>query len=230
MSPSTRERLPGNVVSGNNNGGILFADQASGNLVQGNLIGTHAAGTGGLANIGDGIFAGEPNDTIGGTAAAARDVISGGNSNGIEVRSNATGVLVLGNYIGTNAAGTSSLGNLLNGVVIDTSDNTIGGTAFAAANLISVNSNDGVNIDNGANSNVVQGNYIGTNLTATAVVVNGSYGNAIGPYNSNNILGGNVVADANVIAYNATGVVYLGHGGTSNTVPSMLMAAARELC
>src|SRR5205807_1025551 len=61
-----------------------------------------------------------------------------------------TGILVQGNYIGTNAAGTAAIPNLgggiivggffqLNGTPITATDNTIGGSTIAARNVISGN-------------------------------------------------------------------------------------------
>ena len=75
---------PGNVISGNPPGGIFLTGGASGNLVQGNLIGLSAAGTNALPNGGNGIsISGASSNTIGGSVAAARNVISGNTYNGI---------------------------------------------------------------------------------------------------------------------------------------------------
>ena len=52
------------------------------------------------------------NNTIGGTAAGARNVISGNGSDGVVfIDGSATGNLVAGNYIGTDVTGTMALGN-----------------------------------------------------------------------------------------------------------------------
>jgi len=60
--------------------------------------------------------------TIGGTTAAARNVISGNNQNGLVLEKHA---VVQGNYIGTNAVGTADLGNSQDGIfVADSSSNT----------------------------------------------------------------------------------------------------------
>jgi len=81
------------------------------------------------------------------------------------------GNVITGNYIGTNAAGTAASANTW-GIVLDNSaGNTIGGTAAADRNVISGNTNDGINIGGTSNGNLIQGNYIGTNAAGTAAVV-----------------------------------------------------------
>src|SRR6185503_7693436 len=75
----------GNVISANDESGIFL--DGTNNSVQGNLIGTDATGmldrgNGGTNNVTGGISVGDPNNTIGGPTAAARNVISG-NRNGI---------------------------------------------------------------------------------------------------------------------------------------------------
>ncbi len=64
--------------------GILIqAIDSTGNLIQGNRIGTNAASTAALGN-GPGVDLNETHgNTIGGTAAGAGNVISGNNGNGI---------------------------------------------------------------------------------------------------------------------------------------------------
>ena len=70
------------------------------------------------------------------------------------------GNVIEGNFLGTDTTGTLDLGNSLDGLLIESSDNTIGGTAAAARNVISGNGIDGVSLNNaGATGNLVQGNY-----------------------------------------------------------------------
>ncbi len=86
--------------------------------------------------------------------------------------------MVEGNFIGTNAAGSHSLSNGLDGVYIDgSSGNTIGGTVTGAGNTISRNKWDGLEITGNAKGNLVQGNVIDTNGAggATSDFKNGVY-------------------------------------------------------
>ena len=84
----------------------------------------------------------------------------------------ATGNNVLGNFIGIDfkgsAAGNSNFdGNNGSGVTIDNaSGNTIGSTDATSRNYISLNNDEGVWINAAnASTNIVQGNYIGTDYT-----------------------------------------------------------------
>ena len=104
-------------------------------------------------------------NTIGGTAAGAGNVVSGNTSNGIHIsRSGTTGNLVAGNWIGTNATGTAALGNAGDGVKsIRRRPTRSAGPATGAGNLISGNTN-GVEMSD-ASANLVQGNLIGLDQT-----------------------------------------------------------------
>lgn len=110
----------GNLISGNLNGGAGIFANSTGNIFQGNLIGTDATGTVALGNIGNGIGIDAGNNLIGGTSPAARNIISGnrdgtpvnGTGHGIVIGgSNASGNVVQGNYIGTNAGGNQKIAN-----------------------------------------------------------------------------------------------------------------------
>jgi len=173
-----------NVISGNITGVSINNSAAGGataNLVQGNFIGTNAAGTGALPNNTGVSIVGVPGNLIGGTTAGAGNVISGNNGAGINIFGGANGNLVQGNLVGTDVSGTAVLGNAGNGVAIsDSSGNTIGGATAAARNIISGN----VSLPNGtghgvviggsnATGNLVQGNYIGTDITGTLRLANG---------------------------------------------------------
>src|SRR5262249_45277729 len=149
------------------------------NLVAGNFIGTKADGLSALAN-GDGVilFNGASNNTIGGTTAAAQNVISGNAFFGVIISGAGTSNNVFaGNLIGTNAAGHAALGNRI-GIWIQSgaTGNTIGGSLAGSGNVISGNAGDGVETSGtGTSNNVVAGNLIGTN----AALANGGNGVAI---------------------------------------------------
>lgn len=88
-----------------------------------------------------------------------------------------SGDLVEGNYIGTDATGTSALGNDVDGVfVVDSTGNQIGSDILGAGNVISGQS-DAANLAagvevNGGTENVVEGNLIGTDATGNAALPN----------------------------------------------------------
>jgi hypothetical protein len=117
--------------------------------VQGNLIGTDAAGGGGLGNAtGVRVESGVGN-RIGGIAQNAPNIISGNTNFGVELVGPATtDTTVAGNRIGTDPAGTVARANGT-GISVDggASHNTIGGTSAEARNEISGNTALGVRID-----------------------------------------------------------------------------------
>ncbi len=157
----------GNVISGNTNAGVLISNSGTtGNVVAGNLIGTNAAGTQAIPNsIGVQITAGASGNTIGGTVTGSRNVVSGNTSSGVDLsQSGTTGNVVLGNDIGTNAAGNAGLANPTGvGIGGGASGNTIGGTIASAANVVSGNTDYGVAIESsGTSGNLIEGNDLGT--------------------------------------------------------------------
>lgn len=210
-----------NVISGNDTNGIeLFGNAAVQNLVQGNYLGTNAAGTGALPNTFAGVYInGGDNNTIGGTASAARNVISGNNGDGIDIQSTATGNKVEGNYIGANASGAGNLGNAFDGIYIDSASNTIGGTDANARNVISGNNRNGIQIDGAAAAgNQVIGNYIGTNASGTGDLGN-TFEGVFVDNAPNNTIGGTTPAHRNVISGNDdAGVDIYQSGATGNVV------------
>jgi hypothetical protein len=213
----------GNVISGNTGTGVhISGTGTSGNVVEGNLIGTNAAGTAALANLGDGVdIEGEAaNNTVGGTADGARNVLSGNQFMGVFIDASA-GNVVQGNFIGTDITGAAALGNERDGIFISSgaTDNTVGGTTAAARNIISGNAAIGVILrDAGTSRNVVQGNYIGTDVTGTATVANGDDGVEVVFGASGNTIGGTADGARNVISGNGGSGVFLGFQNASGNV------------
>ena len=208
-----------NVISGNESLGV-HVDASGGNQITGNYIGTDAFGTKDLGNTDQGVFIGSaPNNTIGGTEAEARNVISGNDDAGVLVF-NAAGNKVLGNYVGTDATGTKDLGNADVGVkVTRASSTTIGGTTTGERNVISGNDEDGVNLFD-AEANKVAGNFIGTDKNGTAPLGNTADGVHI-TNAPNNTVGGTTAGERNVISGNhGSGVGIEGPDATGNRVLS----------
>src|SRR5262249_17045231 len=149
----------------------VYVDSSSNNRVAGNYIGTDKTGTVALGNAGDGIsLSNAPNNTIGGTAAGAGNVISGNGRVGVWVfGAAASGNRIQGNLIGTDKTGRVALGNglatSLPGVMLQGAlNNLIGGSDAASRNVISGNGSYAVFVTGSqATGNRIQGNYLGTN-------------------------------------------------------------------
>ncbi|MBI2834372.1 MAG: hypothetical protein HYX76_08100 [Acidobacteria bacterium] len=175
--------VTGNVISGNLGfagiaicGNAVFCgggdvgtpgNNAPLNKIRGNLVGTNAAGSAGLGNSGRGVsIDGAPSTVVGGLYPSERNIISANGLYGVVIfASGATGNLVRGNFIGTDAAGTAALGNLLDGVRIDAPNNTVGGTTLATAqNRIASNGGRGISVvSNTSTGNLLRFNRIYSN-------------------------------------------------------------------
>lgn len=216
--------VPGarNVISGNNGDGVSIG--GAGSLLQGNLIGTDITGSVALGNGGTGVNAGG-GALVGGTVAAARNIISGnGSTSGFgNIVLGSTGT-VQGNFIGTDITGNIAFTNVRVGIEVSGSSSIIGGTTPGARNVISGNT---VGIEIGGSttgsvaSNVVQGNYIGVNQDGTSPLPNSSDGIRINALNvppvGNNTIGGTAAGAGNVISFNGGGGVMV-FSGTGNSI------------
>jgi hypothetical protein len=169
----------GNLISGNAADGILIAGGST-NTVQGNFIGTNAAGTAAIGNdLGVSITGASHDNLVGGTTAAARNVISGNLGAGvvINVAANNFNNSVQGNFIGTQANGTTALGNGTPGVaVISGVNQKIGGTSAGAGNVIAFN-NSGVLVAGAASTGTaILGNRIHDNVKLGIDLFSGGFG------------------------------------------------------
>lgn len=195
-----------NIISGNNGSGIsLFV---AGVTVQGNYIGTNAAGTAALGNSIHGVNLQRGNTTIGGTTGTtpggnctgACNLISGNGQHGIVSSENNNAVV--GNYIGTDVTGNVDLGNTQSGVVLSNSFGglTVGGTTPNARNVISGNNQNGLLLVGGGA--IVQGNYIGMNAAGTADLGNSQRGIWMTNFSADNLIGGTATGAGNLISGN----------------------------
>ena len=166
-----------NVISGNKTWGVYISDAGTNyNTVANNFIGTNVTGTSAVPNANNGvdIVFGAQYNIVGGTTAAARNLISGNLNEGVLIGFAGTANNVVeGNFIGTDATGKKFLANQqqLDGVYVGlgAGSNTIGGQnpvgAFntAAWNVISGNTVNGILVtDSGTTGTVISGNFIGT--------------------------------------------------------------------
>ncbi len=142
-----------NTIGFNISAGVSIGGAAAtGNIVIGNDIGTNSSGR----NLGNplGIAVSAPDNRIGGTTAAAADVIGFNGTAGIQI--SGAGNLVEGDYIGTDAAA-ANLSNVVGVLISGGSSNMIGGTVAGEGNTIGFSSTFGVSVTSG-NGNVIQGN------------------------------------------------------------------------
>ncbi len=196
----------GNLISGNIVNGVFMTNGTTGNVLRGNLIGTNVTGAVGLGNGATAVSV----VTASGNQILS-NVISGNGTNGLRLRTGANSNIVMGNFIGTNAAGTATIANLGDGVQIsDGSTQNMIGTS-AGGNLISGNSITGIRIADAASTgNVVARNQIGTSADGVQPLPNGANGVLIENGASGNQIG--TVSDPNRIAFNAGAGVSISSG------------------
>jgi hypothetical protein len=202
-----------NIISGNGGSGVRV-NISSGNQIIANFIGTDVTGTTKLSNGLDGIGIFSPSNIIGGTSSGAGNVIAGNWMNGIEISDSGNiNNQVQGNFIGTDKTGSAKLGNSRSGVSVSFAWNTIiGGAVPGARNVISGNGWTGIMIVGGSiatpATSVVQGNYIGTDVSGT-----GNLGNTLSGVVANGAsIGGNSADTGNTIAFNGGNGVTVSFG------------------
>jgi trimeric autotransporter adhesin len=143
-------------------------------LVVGNYIGVDLGGMA-AGNRGDGVeLRHSSGNTIGGDTVLERNIISANGKYGVELSSSSNNE-ILGNYVGTDVAGTLDFGNVEGGLLLKSSStsNTIGGTT---GNVISGNDGDGVHLKSHSSLNTLAGNRIGTNAAGSAALGNSGDG------------------------------------------------------
>jgi WD40 repeat protein len=238
----------GSVIKGlviNNFGGNGIVIQSNGNTIVGNFVGVDPTGTrqqpnGSYPNSGDGIrVVNASENNIGSPAPVDRNIVSGNALNGVHIigtlAAGATGNTVAGNFVGVAADGKSSVGNRtetmpamntpggnnLFGIEISGgNNNTIGGTTAGAGNVVGFNA-AGIELDDGSQNNIVQGNFVGVGADSTTPAGNLLHGIALRssngfvpplgpaqpnePGTSNNVIGGTQAGAGNLVEFNGTG-------------------------
>jgi hypothetical protein len=250
--PSTTDNLIGdfplsefgNFIYGNVDAGLFIENGAFDNTIVNNAIGLDTNNS--IPGIGQGagvlIDASAGSNEIGLETVDGYNVISG-NLTGIHF-DGTTGQYIYNNWIGTDTTGTLALANANEGVLIDNgaTNNYIGGPSSYQSNVISGNA-IGVHIEGGTtNNNYVQGNNIGSDVSAAnelpnfigVSIDNGAQNNYVGTSgsgNGNEIDGNNgagVVFDGvsnNYIANNEIGLnfpnthgILIMNGASNNTI------------
>ena len=206
-----------NVLSGNVAYGVdLFGWGVTRNTVLGNFIGTDRTGRVAVPNTYGVLFDDRSyHNRVGGTKPGEWNLISGNTAFGAYLYNNGTrSNAIIGNRIGTDISGTSSLPNET-GVHIDggTFDNVVD------SNLISGNLVAGITLFSiQTDRNVITRNRIGTDIQGTAALANGEDGIRIVLGARENRIGG-TPEEGNVIAHNGrTGVRMESVGTARNTV------------
>lgn len=210
---SPRDR---NVISGNGENGIRIAGTSSrNNRVQGNYIGTDAAGLNAVGNNLSGILLsdGASQSTIGTNGdgngdAAEGNIISGNGGSGIWL-SQSSNNRIAGNRIGVGTGSHTPLGNRTNGIELshESSINVIGTNSDGTSdglegNVIACNKEIGVRIHN-SRANTIAGNFIGIladgttpspNLHSGILIDGGSHANRIGRSNPTDASARNIIS------------------------------------
>jgi len=195
-----------NLISCFHPGDQIILANATGAVVQGNLVGTDVTGlvnlgeTGGSAYIAMGT-----GNVIGGTTADARNVLLGIVIIGTNGGTLASGNFVQGNFIGTDVTGTIAIQRTGPSMRIVDKNNTIGGAASGAGNRIGgATSSAGIQVQ--GSGTIIQGNSIGTDETGTVRIPNKDYGiRVIGTSFlavTDVTIGGVNPGEGNVIGYN----------------------------
>ncbi len=214
--------LRGLVINRFASRGVVLENSTGGNHVEGDFIGTDPTGMTALGN-GAGVHilddgAGETNDVVGGTSPGARNVISGNLGDGIVsgAGGGGSGHQIQGNFVGVDATGAAALGNGSNGIdlAFDTANAVIGGTIPEARNVIAGHSaanKAGIALGSGVHGTLIEGNYIGTDLTGTAGLGN-NWGISLG--DTGNTAGGLAAGAGNVVASSAGPAILAGNSET----------------
>jgi hypothetical protein len=209
----------------------ISVTNGSSNTISGCFIGTDSAGMAASPNrLGVVLSSTDPGsvvvdgNVIGGTEPGSRNVISGNSSDipgnysaGVVVGFGVSNGVIAGNYIGTNAAGTSGVpngGNLVgDGVNLTVAASiVIGGAGKGAGNVISGNVGAGINAGFSFGT-FIQGNLIGTDASGTAALPNRT--GIVCDQNLSTMIGGNTAA-RNVISGNTSGIlIFFGSKETS---------------
>ena len=209
---------------------FTYGIQISGNtaqncIISGNYIGTNHDGTDTAGcYIGVELLNLSSNNQIGGTNLGERNIISGNEHIGLRIL-NSSHNTIINNYIGTDRTGTIAVRNY-DGLSIEAYSqyNQIGSDNPADRNLISGNIAYGLPLI-GADTrfNIIQGNYIGTNINGTSAIPN-TYGILFDDGSRYNTVGGYNNGEGNLLSGNsAYGLFIYNNGTTENYIYANLI-------
>lgn len=196
-----------NVISGNLLEGVYVIGNwgpTTGNILQGNYIGTDATGALALPNVREGVRLSDA-----GTTSIIDNVVSGNSGRGIAIE-RASDVTVTGNLIGVAAGGASALGNVSSGIQV-ASSTTVQIGASGSGNVIGANAGGGIFISGSSSGVTMHANAIGTDALGVVDLGNGFDGIRI-LGNSGHSVGGTNPGEGNTIAYNAMNGIGIWNG------------------
>ncbi len=233
----------GNVIGGTDpaarnvmasSGGDLIQADGNGTVIQGNYLSLNAAGTAGIGaaqraidvEVGDNVM-------IGGSAPGAANVVGTWSVRAVQLGEagafNASNVTVQGNLIGTDVTGTVELSNGgVDGMSLGVAPN-----AKILGNVVANRSGTGIDVIGsslGVTGITIQGNKIGTDITGTLPLPNGTCGihvqDSWGP--ATGTIGGTGADEGNVIAYSgANGISITGTAGPWTIVGNSMFRNGR---
>ncbi len=197
---------------------------AQGLVVRDSWIGVKLDGSAGANSKGIYLDPDSNGATVGGTAAADRNVISSNEFEGLDIEG-ASNADVLGNYFGVKPDGTTPATNLGKNIEItdtaafEATGNEVGTTVASGVapcdggcNVISATTFVGIDLQgNGGNEEpatgptTIHGNYIGLNAAGTTTVANSTYGVYVGEA-EDVLFGGSANEDANFVAGGGEGI------------------------
>lgn len=190
--------------------GIAIGGGAGVHVIEGNAIGTSGRlrlgnGGSGIAVFGDGTRV-----DIGGSSAAARNIVSCNGRSGIDIGSSAGTVNVVNNLVGLTTVG--ACGNTTSGITVRAGATRIGGGSSTQRNVISGNLGPGVDVTDLARDTRILGNLIGLGADGTLALGNG--GGGIRDYGAGTQIGGTGSGDGNTISGNNHQGAMLAGSGT----------------
>ena len=207
----------GNLISGNSQNGVLIDSGSQSNVLNGNFIGTDATGDAALGNTLDGVAinAADSNSLVGcafvNNPFVYYNVISGNGGNGLHV-TDANGTTVQGNFFGIAANNAATLGNQLDGILVDgSSTNTTVGGVIPLGNVASGNGQNGIEVT-GTASNFISFNTFGGLFAFGGAAPNGNDGLLI------TATGGSNTVQTNVFSGNTQNGIEIGGNASGVTV------------
>lgn len=230
----TEDPLLGNLISGNGKDGVWTYNNGPTSIL-GNRIGTDVTGLQDIGNGRHGIYIDqgfdfEPPD-IPQDFRMISNLISGNDENGIMLQ-DLGDYKIIDNTIGLDLPRTSPLGNGLNGVCLNGSDNNqIGGQVDDGnsnvqsfdvtfpnngGNYIAGNVANGINIMEASENTEIIGNYIGTNENGDTGLGNGENGVRVIEGSTGVSVGNGQVTDSNIIYSNQADGVRVGDSAGGN--------------